>query len=185
MIDDELESWENHFLGEAADAGGPFVGVSIERLQRQLSLLAGAIATSRLALRTLRRRADIQPGFPGPVGASIRRNHDELMKHSQAQRRVVRESFGLVASVTAGQEFRLAQVRADRDGAFQAAIGLIAAVFVAPGLIAAIYGANVRGLPGLDRTTGLWFMLVGAVGSALLSLVLIAVVRHFSRRPRS
>jgi hypothetical protein len=184
MVDVELEAWENHFLDQAATAGGLFVGPDLDRLQRHLAALGGGIALNRDAIRTLVRRSQVQPGFPTGIRTHVDGLCERLMGQSQTQRRAVRESFDLVASATAGQQFRLAQERADRDGAFQAVVGILAAVFVAPGLIAAFYGANVKGLPGTDAVTGLWFMLLGSVTASVLSIGLIFVVRAWSRRRR-
>ncbi|MCZ7423575.1 hypothetical protein O7605_29125 [Verrucosispora sp. WMMA2121] len=185
MVDLELETWENYFLTQAAGDGGLFVGPDFHRLQRHLALLGHGTALNRDAMRTLVRRIEIQPGIPADVRDLVREKCERFLSQSQAQRRAVRQSFDLVANATSGQQFRLAQERADRDGAFQAIVGILAAVFVAPGLIAAFYGANVKGLPGADAREGLWFMLLGSVLAGLISVCLILVVRARSRRPRS
>ncbi len=151
MVDLELETWENYFLAQAAGDGGLFVGPDFHRLQRHLALLGHGTALNRDAMRTLVRRIEIQPGIPADVRDLVREKCERFLSQSQAQRRAVRQSFDLVANATSGQQFRLAQERADRDGAFQAIVGILAAVFVAPGLIAAFYGANVKGLPGATR----------------------------------
>ncbi|WP_431884019.1 CorA family divalent cation transporter [Micromonospora gifhornensis] len=185
MVDLELETWENYFLAQAAGDGGLFVGPDFNRLQRHLALLGHGTALNRDAVRTLVRRIEIQPGIPGDVRDLVREKCERFLSQSQAQRRAVRQSFDLIANATSGQQFRLAQERADRDGAFQAIVGILAAVFVAPALIAAFYGANVKGLPGADAREGLWYMLLGSVLAGLISVCLILVVRARSRRPRS
>ncbi|WP_327039632.1 CorA family divalent cation transporter [Micromonospora maris] len=185
MVDLELETWENYFLAQAAGDGGLFVGPDFNRLQRHLALLGHGTALNRDAVRTLVRRIEIQPGIPGDVRDLVREKCERFLAQSQAQRRAVRQSFDLIANATSGQQFRLAQERADRDGAFQAIVGILAAVFVAPALIAAFYGANVKGLPGADAREGLWYMLLGSVLAGLISVCLILVVRARSRRPRS
>lgn len=184
MIDLELETWENYFLEQAAGAGGLFVGPDLDRLQRHLALLGHGVSLNRDAIRTLVRRNEVQPGIPDGIRDLIEVNCERFLTQSQAQRRAVRQSFDLIANATSGQQFRLAQERADRDGAFQAVVGILAAVFVAPGLIAAFYGANVKGLPGDDARSGLWYMLLASVFAGLISIGLIMVVRAISRRPR-
>ncbi len=184
MIDLELETWENYFLEQAAGAGGLFVGPDLDRLQRHLALLGHGVSLNRDAVRTLVRRKDVQPGIPDSVRDLIEVSCERSLTQSQAQRRAVRQSFDLIANATSGQQFRLAQERADRDGAFQAIVGILAAVFVAPGLIAAFYGANVKGLPGDEARSGLWYMLLASVLAGLISIGLIMVVRAVSRRPR-
>jgi hypothetical protein len=184
MVDLELETWENYFLAQAADAGGLFVGPDLDRLQRHLALLGHGVSLNRDAVRTLVRRKDVQPGIPDGIRDLVEVSCERFLTQSQAQRRAIRQSFDLIANATAGQQFRLAQQRADRDGAFQAIVGILAAVFVAPGLIAAFYGANVKGLPGDEARSGLWFMLLGSVFAGVISIGLIMVVRTRSRRPR-
>jgi hypothetical protein len=184
MVDLELETWENYFLKQAADAGGLFVGPDLDRLQRHLALLGHGVSLNRDAVRTLVRRKDVQPGIPDGVRDLVEVSCERSLTRSQAQRQAIRQSFDLIANATSGQQFRLAQERADRDGAFQAIVGIMAAVFVAPGLIAAFYGANVKGLPGDEARSGLWYMLLGSVFAGLISIGLVIVVRAQSRRPR-
>jgi hypothetical protein len=185
MVDLELETWENHFLEQAAAAGGLFLGPDLNRLQRHLALLGHGVALNREAIRTLVRRKDVQPGIPDSVRELIQASCESSLQQSQEQRRAVRQSFDLLANAASGQQFRLAQERADRDGAFQAIVGILAAVFVAPGLIAAFYGANVKGLPGYNAQSGLWDMLLGSFFAGLISIGLIMVVRARSRRRRA
>jgi hypothetical protein len=184
MVDLELETWENYFLQQAAVGGGLFVGPDLDRLQRHLALLGHGVSLNRDAVRLLIRRKDVQPGIPDGVRDLIEVSCARFLTQSQAQRRAVRQSFDLIANATSGQQFRLAQERADRDGAFQAIVGILAAVFVAPGLIAAFYGANVKGLPGAEARSGLWYMLLGSVFAGSISIGLIMLVRAQSRRPR-
>ncbi|GIF12694.1 CorA family divalent cation transporter [Actinoplanes teichomyceticus] len=183
-VDLELETWENYFLEQASGDGGLFVGPDLDRLQRHLALLGRGATLNRDAIRTLVRRKDIQPGMTDDIRELVRQSCERFLTQSQGQRRAVRQSFDLIANATSGQQFRLAQERADRDGVFQATVGILAAVFVAPGLIAAFYGANVKGLPGADARAGLWYMLLGSMLAGLMSVGLILVVRAQSRRPR-
>lgn len=183
MVDVELECWENDFLGQAA-AAGVFVGPDLRRLQRQLAGLGKGVSFNQEAIRTLVRRGEVQ-NVPVAVQRAVGEHCQELMDRSQRQRHAVRESFKLIASATAGQQFRLAQQRADRDALFYGVISILAAVFIGPGLVAAFYGANVRGLPGYDTERGLWFMLGGAVLAAVVGLLLVAALRGFSRRRAS
>lgn len=185
IVELELETWENYFLEQAAGGGGLFVGPDLDRLQRQLALLGRGISLNRDAVRTLVSRKEFQPGIPENIRNLVEARSERFMSQSQAQRRAVRQSFDLIANATSGQQFRLAQERADRDGAFQAIVGILAAVFLAPGLIAAYYGANVKGLPGVDARSGLWDMLLASVFAGLISVGLIMVVRARSRRPRA
>jgi hypothetical protein len=181
MVDVELECWETDFLEQAATKGGVFVGPDLSRLQRQLAGLGRGVSYNQDAIRTLVRRSAVQ-GFPADVRRAVNERCQEFMNRSQDQRRTVRESFDLIASATAGQQFRLAQQRADRDALFYGVVSTLAAIFVGPGLIAAFYGANVKGLPGYDSEIGLWFMLGGAVLATTVSLLLLATVRSLARR---
>jgi CorA-like Mg2+ transporter protein len=185
-IDVELEAWEDALLSDAATAGPLFLGPNLERLQRQLAGLGRGVALNLEACRTLTRRAEVQADVPRQGQLFLTATSATETARSHEQRRVIRESFDLLASTTAGQQYLLAQQRADRDSTFQVVVSLLAAVFVAPSLVAAVYGANVRGLPGYERTDGLWFMLSAAVIAALLTAAAVAVLpwlRH--RRSRA
>jgi hypothetical protein len=184
-IDIELETWEDHFLQQAATHGGVFVGLDLERLQRHLAALGGGISGNREALRTLIRRSEIQPGFTPELRELVDSHCTRLMKRSANQRAAMRESFNLIAGTASGQQFLLAQERAERDGVFHAVIGIFAAVFIAPGLVISIYGANVGGLPGTDEVSGLWFMLIGAMLVGALSMSLVIAVRRYGSRAKT
>jgi hypothetical protein len=181
MVDVELECWENDFLEQAATKGGVFVGPDLTRLQRQLASLGRGVSFNQDAIRTLVRRAEVQ-SVPDTVRRAAEERCQEFINRSKEQRRAVRESFDLIANATAGQQFRLAQRRADRDALFYGMVSVLAAIFVGPGLIAAFYGANVRGLPGYDTQAGLWFMFGGAAIATTASLMLLGVIRAVARR---
>lgn len=182
-VDDEMESWENEFLHMASKEGPLFIGPDLGRMQRHLAGLGQGISLNREAARTLVRRVEVQ-GVPTDCAEEVHRRCGKVIDRCEKQRTRLREEFDLLESAMSGQHFRLAQERASRDGSFQAAIGLLAALFVAPGLVAAFYGANVRGLPGLEDESGLWFMALGAGISGVLSLAVIFAVRIWAGRRR-
>ncbi len=111
------------------------------------------------------------------AAAQSLRGATELLTMSQ-----VREQLQLARR--AQMEAEAARVEAKREQAnterFQQVLTVLGAILLGPGLVAAIYGANVD-LPGRDRLAGTVILIVGMVVVSALSLVLVRVVQRRHR----
>lgn len=163
----ELETLENKFFKDAATPGPVFAGPDPDRLHRHLSILGQAISLNREAARTLLRRSEVQAFLPSSIRDEVAERCGDMQRELQAQRGHLRESFDLQRAV-------MERERAQQDQVFQTTIAVLAALFLGPGLVAAIYGANVDGLPGENQATGLVVMFVCFAVAAVVTIVAIA-----------
>src|SRR5664280_124096 len=84
------------------------------------------------------------------------------------------------ATAKAGAEARSVQNRTEH---FQRTLTALGAILLGPGLVAAIYGANVD-LPGRDRLLGTLILIVGMVTVSLISVAVLKYIRRNERRIR-
>lgn len=112
----------------------------------------------------------------GPSEAEARRR--ELLSALTAVRNNLRSSLDLVASANTAEQLKLTRREAARSSAFQSTIAFLTTILLAPGLIAAVFGA----MPGLlENHPAQRFLMIAAsmaVAAAASSLALRKVVRR-------
>ncbi|HEU5253369.1 MAG TPA: hypothetical protein VFU16_08615 [Solirubrobacterales bacterium] len=110
--------------------------------------------------------------FSGTRTRTVTEDRRQALLHNvTAARSTLRSALDLVSSASAAEQLALTRAEAARSSAFQSAITFVTTVLLAPGLVAAIFGA----LPSVlaDRPTARLMlltalMLVAAGGSALV-----------------
>lgn len=177
----QLEQWENRFMSQAATGTTAHMTGDIAALRRELAHLGGFATVAARCARTIARRAEFSSAIPDVIRDDLKARGDELEAVTNRYRAALRESFHLVASVAAAQQLHLAQRAADNQQIFQIAAAFITGVVLVPGLVAAIYGANVGGLPG-GEGAGLRYMIYGSVGGAVLTIVILLMTLTAANR---
>jgi protein-S-isoprenylcysteine O-methyltransferase Ste14 len=89
----------------------------------------------------------------------------------------IRDCYDLVATAATAEQVTLAQqareaarIAHERTRRFQDAAAAVALVAVVPGLVAAYYGAQVKGVPGQGAESG-WYVLLGVLASSVVLAV--------------
>ncbi len=80
---------------------------------------------------------------------------------------------------------KLREDESRRAEAFQDLIAVLGAIFLTPSLVVGVYGANIRGLPGQDDPVGIVFLLGLMVTSAILTWLLLQMIRRLIANSRS
>ena len=111
-----------------------------------------------------------EPGFPSPIGSVGHVSfYNKWVNDAAADARdAVTRMSGLLSS----QQIVLTQKQAEDAARFQRLVTIVGAAVLVPGLVAAIFGANV-GFRGRDSTEAFWAMLVLMIGSGVASYALI------------
>jgi Mg2+ and Co2+ transporter CorA len=182
VLSTRLEDWERRFFNAVALDSLERRDQTITSLQQELSQLRGFLGALHLANETMRRRARNQPGFPGIVRQEADDRCNELQALLAAQRSALRESFGLLAGATADQQARAAQATERRIQKLTILGTLATGLVLVPGLIAAIYGAQVKGLPGQDKVDGLKILLISSGVAAIVTMLVFLVSVGARRR---
>lgn len=114
-----------------------------------------------------------QSGFPTPVGPVGHVSfYGKWVNDAAADARdAVTRMSGLLSS----QQIVLTQKQAEDAARFQRLVTIVGAAVLVPGLVAAIFGANV-GFRGRDSAEAFWAMIVLMIGSGVASY---AVIRSF------
>jgi hypothetical protein len=183
QVTEHVESWERRFFS-AARAGTFFEGIEAEPLGIDLDEVHMLVVELRKVNRDLDRRAHLG-WLPNPPITSpderIGGLDDEIgIRSARIAVSVdllngsLREGWTLLAGAATGAQLDLQRrtqgIQLESQGLqqrFQNAATLITSLILVPGLIVSLYGANVTGLPGYDRTSGLLYVglytMIGAV----------------------
>ena len=151
----------------------------VTTLSEALAALGSAMVTIRLADKALVRRAETNPAFPAELKDEALRYGREQAEKGRKYRQGLREAYGLVSAASAQEQASLAGREAERMERLQHYAGYVAAIVLIPGLVAAIYGADVTGLPGQHSRVGLAVMLfLGVIGAAGTLFILRKATRE-------
>ncbi len=173
-----LAEWETRFFSATGELDR---GVELEllaQLHEELVGLRRFLEQLDHAQRSIRRRAQNQPGFPEVIREEAKQRCDSLAPLIRELRRDLQAAYAMLTGAAATQQAITAR-RREIAGHRATIVGsVLAGVVLVPGLVAAFYGADVRGLPGREQEIGLLFM-VGAsvVGAVLVAGVLLWAVR--------
>jgi hypothetical protein len=174
QVTEHVEAWERRFFS-AARAGTFFEGIEAEPLGVDLDEVHMLVVELRKVNRDLDRRAHLgwlpKPSVSSPderingltdevnlrcaqIGMSVDRLNGSL-----------REGWTLLAGAATGAQLDLQRTAQgiqlesqNLQQRFQNAATLITALILVPGLIVSLYGANVTGLPGDNKTSGLVYI---------------------------
>lgn len=97
---------------------------------------------------------------------------DTFHKHVRETADDARSAVARLSGLLSSQQIVLTQRQASRTARFQRLVTLIGAAVLVPGLIAAVFGANV-GVPGRDTNYAFWAMVLFMTGGGLGSYVFI------------
>jgi hypothetical protein len=174
QVTEHVEAWERRFFG-AARSGTFFEGIDSEPLGVDLDEVHMLVVALRKVNRDLDRRARLN-WLPTPAVDSgdhrVESLREEIMIRAAAIQQNVdqlngslREGWTLLAGAATGKHFDLQrqsnalQMEAQRlQERFQNAATLITALILVPGLIVSLYGADVYGLPGYEKESGLLYI---------------------------
>ncbi len=91
--------------------------------------------------------------------------------------REARAATGRLATLISSQQIVLTQRQAHETARFQRTVTIVGAAVLVPGLVAAIFGANV-GFHGRDTSSAFWAMLLFMVGSAATTYALVRSLEY-------
>jgi hypothetical protein len=97
---------------------------------------------------------------------------DFFFKWAQDVEEEARDSTARMSGLISSQQIVLTQKQASEAARFQRLVTIVGAAVLVPGLVAAVFGANV-GFRGRDSTASFWAMLLLMAGSGLVSYTLI------------
>ncbi len=92
----------------------------------------------------------------------------QSIRHLRALSDLIRTSLDLVAASSAAAQLRLARSQSRQTEHLQRQVAIATSIFLAPTLIASVFGANTE-LSGRGAWEGFVFMLLLMVGGALLA----------------
>jgi hypothetical protein len=111
-----------------------------------------------------------EPKGPFPVIGPIQA--DFLFKHIDEAAEDAREAVARLSGLIASQQVVLTQRQAAETARFQRMVTIVGAAVLVPGLVAAIFGANV-GFQGRNSSADFWAMLLLMAGSGIGSYALL------------
>jgi hypothetical protein len=179
QVDELLERWETAFFGRAV-SGATGVALNQARLLSELrqvmaGLRDGVRDIEEFHLRSFNTWQDV--GDTPVLATGIRDTLATVNSRLAEQRSLAQETLGLVAGTSVAALLDLARDTDRKTGSLQAAITLITAFLIVPGLVAAVYASGVAVPGGSDaHAKAAWLaglMLFGAV-TTVLSLRLYA-----------
>lgn len=164
VLGNTLERWQSTFFAKAADGRGedPLDHVP------PLSDVGRSIVLLRPALQRLR----------STFKSALFRDHAELSRAADRDARAlrdvssdVRDAYAVAASAAGLYQASQAERKTAADRRLQRVASVIAALVLWPGLVSALYGADVDGLPGQGSEDGLLFLGIASVAGALIILL--------------
>jgi hypothetical protein len=172
-----LERWQSNFFAEAGDGQG----VDPLQLMAPLSDVGRSIVMMRPALQRLHSAFKSAPFRDDPeLGRAADRDASALGDVSGE----VRDAYAIAASAASLYQAFQAERKMAADRRLQRVASVLAALVLAPGLVATLYGADVMGLPGQGTNHGLiWVGIASAVGALIILLVLLLALRTRDTEP--
>ncbi|ROP32411.1 hypothetical protein [Couchioplanes caeruleus] len=190
QLTQRVERWERQFFALARDGAfeahldARHLGVALDETHQLLGML-------RRINRDMARRGRLG-WLPQPEVAPIEESVTSL--RLEVQRRTervetrldqlngsLREGWTLLSSAAGGARLQLDRETSERTQGFQNAAGLVAALVLVPGLVLSLYGAEVKGLPGMDGSFGLVAMAAYAAVGALSTFSTLRAMAYRKR----
>lgn len=113
-----------------------------------------------------------EPKRDFPVISAAAKRADFFFKWAEDIEREARDSTARMSGLISSQQIVLTQRQAGEAARFQRLVTVVGAAVLVPGLVAAVFGANV-GFRGRESTDAFWAMLLLMAGSGLVSFALI------------
>jgi CorA-like Mg2+ transporter protein len=134
------------------------------------------LARVEAAARAVRKeRPEWQSGKPREAGLRdfiAPRVQDRFYEWGDEAEAEAREAVARLSGLISSQQIVLTQRQAAETARFQRIVTIVGAAILVPGLVAAIFGANV-GFHGRESTEAFWAMLLLMAGSGIASFALI------------
>ncbi|HEX3362563.1 MAG TPA: hypothetical protein VHS74_16335 [Solirubrobacterales bacterium] len=148
-----------------------FTSSDYEALQRYPARLAKVEQLARTLYSSKPEYQSFEPkgGFPR---ISAVPDVDWFFKWAAEVEQEARDSTARMSGLIASQQIVLTQRQAGEAARFQRVLTVVGAAVLVPGLVAAIFGANV-GFRGRDSTHDFWAMLLLMLGGGLVSYAVI------------
>lgn len=169
QLTQRVESWERRFFSTAG-SGRFFEGLDPESLAAELDAVHRLLAQLRRVCRDYERRGRLQ-WLPNPeidladhaissplvtgFSEEVRLRAGRIGDRVELLNASLREGWTLLAGAAGGAQVELQRKTQELQQRFQNAAALITALVLVPGLVASLYSANVKGLPGLTQSSGL------------------------------
>jgi hypothetical protein len=112
------------------------------------------------------------PADPDPYGIPAIALPDRFWETLRGIANEAREAVGRLSGLIASQSVVVAQRQAAETERFQRLLTLVGTTVLVPGLVAAVFGANVS-FPGRDTLDGFWAMLCFMLASAAAAYALL------------
>ena len=164
MISQTLERWQSAFFEAAGDGRrtDPLTLVA------PLSDAGRSIVLMRPALQRLSTILRFLPFLARKKLAGDADSNSSVLQNVSAE---VRDAWALAASGASIYQALQAERRTAADRRLQGVASVFAAFVLLPGLIATLYGADVRGLPGQGNKHGLVVLAIASALGALITLI--------------
>lgn len=171
IISQTLERWQSAFFEAAGDGRGP----DPLTLMAPLSDAGRSIVLMRPPLQRLSTILRFPPFVEyGALTAAADSNSGALQDASSE----VRDAYALAASGASIYQALQAERKTAADRRLQRVASVLAAFVLWPGLVATLYGADIRGLPGQGTRHGLFVLaILSAVGALITLLALLVTLR--------
>ncbi len=181
VLTSELERWEKEFFECVVGTSGSLE--KLQELQARLARLRGIVSCLQTAEKTMNRRGQNQPAFPPEVKEEVRDRCHELSAELLEQRRDLRDSYLLVAGAAADEAAKSSKAAERSARRLNLGLVLVTALVLVPGLVISLYGADVRGQPGLGTNRGLTYVGLFSLAGAGITLAILALL-YFRGRDR-
>lgn len=168
VISATLEQWQSNFFEAAGDGRG----TDPLALMALLSDVGRSIVLMRPALQRLQTTFKLAPFREHVALGGAAERDARALSDVSAQ---VREAYALAASGASIYQAFQTERKTATDRRLQRVASVLAAVILWPGLVAALYGADIRGLPGQGTKHGLLVVVVVSGIGALISLLALSV----------
>ncbi|MFI5490957.1 hypothetical protein [Actinoplanes sp. NPDC051859] len=190
QLTQRVEQWERQFFALARDGAfeahldARHLGVALDEAHQLLGLL-------RRINRDMARRGRLG-WLPAPpveeiedsvtsLRLEVQRRTNRVETRTEALNGSLREGWTLLSSAAGGARLQLDRETSERTQGFQNAAGLVAALVLVPGLVLSLYGAEVKGLPGMDGSFGLIAMAAYAAVGALSTFSTLRAMAYRKR----
>lgn len=122
----------------------------------------------QLAYELGRKEPDVKEFRKKPVSAYLNPNLNFFWKATEKIEIEAKEAISRLAGLISSQQVVLTKQQAEESARFQRVVTVVGAAVLVPGLVAAIFGANV-GFRGRGSTEAFWGMVLLMLGSGVAS----------------
>lgn len=183
----ELEHWEEGLFARMSQGVDVFDKLELHGIQEELGHLANYLSRSRVDLKAFRRRSRVESKLFDSDNERIQQELNFLGADLERERENLRGAFALLSAAATGDQLRAAQVAQEEARAAQEfnrrtqdTILIVSALLLAPSLVVAVYGSNVRQLVSGGRGD-IWSLFAWTVFAAMATTATF-VVAAFRRR---